>query len=286
MATGVYSGISSVARKVKKLYFGSAGIAKQVKKGYIGVNGIAHLFYTSSVEAGPYRYDMKGSSGPYTTVLGPMDLTTFIRYGSDVSMANGFLDTDHVGASKNFIYAYSASGVIAGRDAQTGATIGTFETAGNVWRNIAGTSEYIGFVNSRYSNDYVVRLFDPPTFSQVKSFGAYWRDYTHVQGGYHYTMFIKEHDNDYLYEYDMSGTITRTLHTSRGRYEYFDGDYVNKLKRLDGANGNLLMWKNDNVAVNKRWGVLNYDTLAAITRLTSYPAYKDYPYGAYIHMKP
>ena len=79
MATGVYSGISSVARKVKKLYFGSAGIAKQVKKGYIGVDGVAKLFYTSSVESLPYRVDLKGSAAPYEAEAGPMDINTFVR---------------------------------------------------------------------------------------------------------------------------------------------------------------------------------------------------------------
>lgn len=286
MATGVYSGISSVARKVKKLYFGVDGIAKQVKKGYVGVDGVAKLFYTSSVEALPYRYDMKGA-GPYATVVGPMDITTFVRYGSDVSMAQNFVSTDQVAASKNFIYSYLDNGdTMAGRDASTGATIGTHAMAGNVWRYPAGTSEYIGFVDSQYSNDHIVKLYDPPTFSYVKSFGAQWRDYTDPKGGYHTTMFIVEDDNDQCYEYEMNGTVIRTISKKSGRYYYVDGDYTSRLKRLDGANGNLLMWKNDNVAVNKRWGVLNYDTLAAITRLRSYPAYKDYPYGAYIHMKP
>lgn len=45
MAKGIYLGIDSLSRKVKKMYLGIEGVARKVKKAYIGVNGIARLFF-------------------------------------------------------------------------------------------------------------------------------------------------------------------------------------------------------------------------------------------------
>ena len=45
MAKGIYLGIDSLSRKVKKMYIGIEGVARKVKKGYIGINGIARLFF-------------------------------------------------------------------------------------------------------------------------------------------------------------------------------------------------------------------------------------------------
>lgn len=46
MAKGIYLGIESISRKVKKMYLGIEGVARKVKKGYVGVNGLARLFFT------------------------------------------------------------------------------------------------------------------------------------------------------------------------------------------------------------------------------------------------
>ena len=46
MAKGAYIGVSSVARKVKKMYIGVGGVARKVKKAYIGVNGVARLWWS------------------------------------------------------------------------------------------------------------------------------------------------------------------------------------------------------------------------------------------------
>lgn len=46
MAKGIYLGINSLSRKVKKMYLGIEGVARKVKKGYVGVNGIARLFFS------------------------------------------------------------------------------------------------------------------------------------------------------------------------------------------------------------------------------------------------
>lgn len=50
MAKGGYLGISSKAKKIKKIYIGVGGKAKKVKKAYIGVGGKAKLFYSSSLD--------------------------------------------------------------------------------------------------------------------------------------------------------------------------------------------------------------------------------------------
>ena len=46
MGKNALIGISSLARKIGKLYVGVGGYARKVKKGYIGVGGLARVFYT------------------------------------------------------------------------------------------------------------------------------------------------------------------------------------------------------------------------------------------------
>lgn len=53
MAKGIYLGIDSLSRKVKKMYLGIEGVARKVKKGYVGVNGLARLFFSGKIE--PYE---------------------------------------------------------------------------------------------------------------------------------------------------------------------------------------------------------------------------------------
>ena len=48
MAKGIYLGIDSLSRKVKKMYLGVEGVARKVKKGYVGVNGLARLFFSGT----------------------------------------------------------------------------------------------------------------------------------------------------------------------------------------------------------------------------------------------
>lgn len=52
MAHEAYIGVSSKARKVKKIYVGVGGKARNVKRGYIGVGGKARLFFKDSAEPG------------------------------------------------------------------------------------------------------------------------------------------------------------------------------------------------------------------------------------------
>ena len=50
MAKGIYIGVSSKARKVKRLYVGVGSKARKVKKMYIGVGGKARLCYSAELE--------------------------------------------------------------------------------------------------------------------------------------------------------------------------------------------------------------------------------------------
>lgn len=56
MAKGIYLGIDSLSRKVKKMYLGIEGVARKVKKGYVGVNGIARLFFSGQYKVVRYGY--------------------------------------------------------------------------------------------------------------------------------------------------------------------------------------------------------------------------------------
>lgn len=47
MAKGIYVGVSSIAKKIKKAYFGVNNVAKKIKKIYIGVGGVAKLSYNA-----------------------------------------------------------------------------------------------------------------------------------------------------------------------------------------------------------------------------------------------
>lgn len=49
MAKGMYFGVGSVARKIKKLYFGIGSVARKVKKIYIGVAGVARLAWSAGI---------------------------------------------------------------------------------------------------------------------------------------------------------------------------------------------------------------------------------------------
>lgn len=69
MAKGMYLGVNSKARKVKKMYTGVNGKARKVKKGYIGVGGKARPFFTGgeleyygSIKTYGWIYDGMGVS--------------------------------------------------------------------------------------------------------------------------------------------------------------------------------------------------------------------------------
>ena len=75
MAKSAYIGVSSKAKKVKKIYVGVGGKAKKVKKAYIGdANGKAKLFFSSG---GIFYYGMGSSS--YTSGTYNAENNSFYR---------------------------------------------------------------------------------------------------------------------------------------------------------------------------------------------------------------
>ena len=65
MSKNALIGISSLARKIGKLYIGVGGVAHKVKKGYIGVGGLARVFYTGD----PVLIYENSVAGTYTQAL-------------------------------------------------------------------------------------------------------------------------------------------------------------------------------------------------------------------------
>ena len=65
MGKNALIGISSLARKIGKLYVGVGGYARKVKKGYIGVGGLARVFYTGD----PVLIFESSTIGTYTETL-------------------------------------------------------------------------------------------------------------------------------------------------------------------------------------------------------------------------
>ncbi|MBO4480905.1 MAG: hypothetical protein J5742_04805 [Alphaproteobacteria bacterium] len=65
MSKNALIGISSLARKIAKLYVGVGGYARKVKKGYIGVGGLARVFYTGD----PVLIFEQSTIGTYTQAL-------------------------------------------------------------------------------------------------------------------------------------------------------------------------------------------------------------------------
>jgi len=65
MSKNALIGISSLARKIGKLYVGYGGLAHKVKKGYIGINGLARVFYAGD----PVLIYENSAAGTYTQTL-------------------------------------------------------------------------------------------------------------------------------------------------------------------------------------------------------------------------
>ena len=65
MSKNALIGISSLARKIGKLYVGVGGTAHKVKKGYIGISGMARVFYTGD----PVLIYENAVAGTYTLAL-------------------------------------------------------------------------------------------------------------------------------------------------------------------------------------------------------------------------
>lgn len=130
MAKGLYIGISSLARKIKKWYIGVNGVARKVKKAYIGVNGVARLFWSSG----------------YSSLTYDGQATNLISKRSGIK------------AFGNSEYCIFSGGSSSNSPYTTGDTFtknlvkGTIETLGNVEMRGAFTDKY-GFIGGGYPND-------------------------------------------------------------------------------------------------------------------------------------
>jgi hypothetical protein len=80
MAKGIYVGVDSKARKVKKAYVGVDNKARKVKKGYIGVGGVAQLFY-SSVEIIQFNSNPAPTTGWTATSTDNKNFSSQNKYG-------------------------------------------------------------------------------------------------------------------------------------------------------------------------------------------------------------
>lgn len=154
MAKGAYVGVSSTARKIKKIYVGVNGIARKVKKAYVGVNGIARLFYSAEseftgnwtqisvdtskdrlaghVRAGDYALYSSFRTSEYIVAINSSLTVQYIQRVSDGSASGRF----PFGYTDNYAMWASAS---LGLAVNASLTQSTFTTSG---LNISGEEAY------------------------------------------------------------------------------------------------------------------------------------------------
>ncbi len=164
MAKVLYTGISSKARKVRKLFIGIDGKARKVKKAYIGVGNKARLFFSSGVQAGLYMFRNrskimnmvdKNSYGFLSTITLP---ATVYFYGSDYPNAYaadgtlGFLDT-----TRKILTVDPVTGALM---VNSGVTF-----SANMLSSIAGSSYGILKVKTNGYRNFTYDVLDPHTFS-------------------------------------------------------------------------------------------------------------------------
>ena len=97
MAKGCYVGVSSKARKVKKIYVGVAGTARKVKKAYVGVGGVARLwwsggtlsYYGTATALSVARLDLAASTADNSEAVFGGGRTNN-NYNSQSNVVNGY----------------------------------------------------------------------------------------------------------------------------------------------------------------------------------------------------
>lgn len=85
MSKGVYVGVDSKARKVKKMYVGVDGVARKIKRAYIGVGGVARPFWSGGELAYYGTIAIDQPSLVYGTTLGNYAIFAGIYYTSSDS---------------------------------------------------------------------------------------------------------------------------------------------------------------------------------------------------------
>lgn len=193
MAKGMYIGVDSKARKVKKMYVGVGGKARKVKKGYIGVGGKARLFFSS----GPYQ----GEATAMSIARGDFAAANAGNYLLFAGGWTGGYYSDGYTVT-NVVDAYNAS---LTRSTPTALTTARSELAG-AW---VGTSAlfYGGYVSSSYHGErtwYNASLTKTQTSSTRWSCatGGSWSGKAIIAGGGERS----SSPSDYLWKYDELGT--------------------------------------------------------------------------------
>ena len=153
MSKNALIGISSLARKIAKLYIGVGGTAHKVKKGYIGIGGLARVFYTGD----PVLIYENSAAGTYTLALsaGTYEIT-LIGGGGGASGRKCTTNTTYhyaqggVGGTIQVTAKLTAAAtitIVVGKGGTTGT--GSFSSAsGGTVTGTAGTASTItGFTN-------------------------------------------------------------------------------------------------------------------------------------------
>ena len=153
MGKNTLIGVSSAAKKVRKIYVGVSNTAHKVKKGYIGIDGVARLFYTGdpvliyesqeagskslSLSAGTYEITLIGGGGGGVAlrssstggkhyaqggVGGTLQIIAVLTSAATVTITCG-----GYGSSASGTFASASAGTTSGTDG--GTSTGTTRTA-------------------------------------------------------------------------------------------------------------------------------------------------------------
>ena len=129
MASRIYTGVSSKAKKVKSIYIGVDGKARSVKAVYIGVNGKARLCWKRD---GLYKYTgniVDLSVGRYH--LAATTVGNYALFGGGVSdYNNNYTYHSTVDAYDTSLTRTTATSLSKGRDALAATTVGNYALFG------------------------------------------------------------------------------------------------------------------------------------------------------------
>lgn len=134
MAKGIYFGVNSLAKKIKKMYIGVGGVAHKVKKAYIGIAGKARVWFSGGELE--YHGEISSLSVGRRNVVGAYNSNYALFGGGDPS-------------GGNIVDAYNASLVRTTAtpfDTNTyyhsGASIGSFALFAGGNKSISNVSAY------------------------------------------------------------------------------------------------------------------------------------------------
>lgn len=249
MAKVSYVGISSKARKVKKLYVGVGGKARKVKKAYIGVGGKARLFFSSGVQPGLYFNNNR------TDVLSRLDKNNFAKLSSVTLPTKVYYyttDVPEIYASDGTFGYVNTSRKIISIDPVTGAVISDSGiTAGtNKLSAVAGSSYGVLQVKTNQYRKFIYDVIDPHTFSTKASItGALtgrYDEYVDIRGTgagdyFHTVREYEDSDGDtYVCYYRSCMSTGAIVFDSNDQYAWISGTHTDDGSYLyikNGGNG-------------------------------------------------